>query len=155
MTDSNWTPGERFEKEITDELDRLDELDGVPLYDLSIDVDPDPSDWLEWDERERVAAIEEAHRLRLPEGHPTPGGGWMLHASMHCIVENQLAADHPPAARETVTRLRAEGVSRHDAIHALASVVASHLQRAARSRALVGVAAMERDYRALNASVWK
>jgi hypothetical protein len=47
-----------------------------------------------------------------------------MHALMHVIVENQLAGGDPPEVRATLERLSRAGVARHDAIHALGSVVA-------------------------------
>ena len=43
------------------------------------------------------------------------------------IVENQIAfGDKMPVAK-TLTRLRAEGLNRHEAIHAIANTLAKHL----------------------------
>ena len=52
-----------------------------------------------------------------------------MHATMHAVVENQLAENDDPVVR-ALSRLMKEGLSRHDAIHALASVVARHLYEA-------------------------
>lgn len=47
-----------------------------------------------------------------------------LHAITHVVVENQvLLGDETPVA-STLERLRQEGLSRHDAIHAIGSVLA-------------------------------
>ncbi len=78
---------------------------------------PDPDAWLALDESERVALVERYHRrarVRLPNRR--------LHAVVHVVVENQLAG-RLPAAERALARLTAEGLDRHDAIHALASVV--------------------------------
>lgn len=48
-----------------------------------------------------------------------------LHALAHVIVENQLAEDLPEA-RRALERLLGEGLDRHDAIHAIASVLMGH-----------------------------
>ena len=45
---------------------------------------------------------------------------------MHVIVENQLAANDEPVVR-ALGRLMKEGLSRHDAVHAIGSVVAEEV----------------------------
>jgi hypothetical protein len=41
----------------------------------------------------------------------------------HVVVENQIALGEPPAVREALARLMGEGLDRHDALHAVGSVV--------------------------------
>lgn len=54
--------------------------------------------------------------MRLPNAR--------LHAVTHVVVENQvLLGDETPVAA-TLERLRSEGLPRHDAIHAIGSVLA-------------------------------
>ncbi len=48
------------------------------------------------------------------------------HAGIHAAVETQLAMD-VPNARSTLGRLRKSGLTRHDAIHAIGSVLAEHI----------------------------
>ena len=48
------------------------------------------------------------------------------HAALHAIVENQIALNLEPVVR-AMHRLRNEGLTRHDAVHAIGSVVAEHL----------------------------
>ena len=82
---------------------------------------PEPESWLELDERERTHLIETRHRvarIKLPNVK--------VHAVLHAIVENQLALDLDPVVR-AMDRLMKEGLTRHDAIHAIGSVVAGHL----------------------------
>ena len=84
---------------------------------------PLPS-WLEDDESLRAAAVESYHRgLANHPAMPNP----RLHALMHVIVENQLAADQPVEVRPTLERLVDDGLTRHEAIHAIGSVVAEQL----------------------------
>jgi hypothetical protein len=87
--------------------------------------DPDrdlvAGEWLDLDEQERMMLVEDyhrRHRIRMPslEGH----------AVMHTVVENQLALDKPVVVA-TFGRLRREGLDRHDAVHAIGSVLASHM----------------------------
>jgi hypothetical protein len=89
-------------------------------YDPSRDLAAD--EWLDLDEQERMMLVEDyhrRHRIRMPsvEGH----------AVAHTIVETQLALGEPVVVA-TCARLRTEGLDRHDAIHAIGSVLASQLQ---------------------------
>ena len=58
-------------------------------------------------------------RVRLPNPQ--------LHAVLHLVVENQVAlgAEIPVAA--ALRRLVGEGLARHDALHAIGSVLAEHM----------------------------
>jgi hypothetical protein len=82
---------------------------------------PDPAAWLELDEQERLDRVERYHRrarIDLPN--------CTIHATIHVAVENQLAADDEPAVR-ALARLMKEGLSRHDAVHAIGSLVAEQI----------------------------
>jgi hypothetical protein len=82
---------------------------------------PDPEDWLSLDEAERMELIEAHHvqgGIELPNAR--------AHAAFHAIVENQIAlGDELPVLRK-VRSLMASGLDRHDAIHAIAWVLADH-----------------------------
>jgi hypothetical protein len=87
--------------------------------------DPDTlrhvADWLQTDEGERielVAAYHHRNRVHLPNAQ--------LHAVIHVVVENQLAVGEKVVV-ETLARLQREGLSRHDALHAIGSVLAADL----------------------------
>ena len=80
---------------------------------------PNAQVWLALDEDEHILLVERAHRR---VAHKLPNV--KLHAVFHVIVENQLAMG-VSSVRETLDRLRSEGLSRHDAIHAIGSVVVS------------------------------
>ena len=85
------------------------------------DHGPDPNAWLGLDEDTKIDLVVEYHRRHRPG---TPRG--RLHATFHTIVENQLAANEPVVV-ETLQRLQNEGLSRHDAIHAIGSVLAAQV----------------------------
>ena len=87
--------------------------------------DPDTpvrgSDWLAIDEGERIEMVSSYHRrkkIRLPNAP--------LHSVIHVVVENQLALGEEAVVR-TLARLQAEGLGRHDALHAIGSVLAADL----------------------------
>ena len=92
---------------------------------------PHPQEWLDTDELTRIAVVESYHRragIRLPNVR--------LHATFHVIVENQVAlGDETPAAK-TLERLMNEGVDRHEAIHAVASVLTDHITDVLRGSSL-------------------
>jgi hypothetical protein len=99
-------------------IDAFDELgDGGMDYDP--DVGPDPAHWLALDEAERLRQAKDYHErydalLVEPEIH-----GWI-----HVMIENRIAMGAQQPAREALERLMAEGLTRHEAVHALGSVLA-------------------------------
>jgi hypothetical protein len=82
---------------------------------------PDAVEWLALDEQERIALVEAYHReakVKLPNVK--------MHAAVHAVVENQIAEGHEPVIR-AMSRLASTGLSRHDALHAIGTVLAEHL----------------------------
>jgi hypothetical protein len=82
---------------------------------------PQSADWLETDEGERIELVSSYHRRKKVQ-LPSP----QLHAVIHVVVENQLALGEEVVV-ETLARLQSEGLSRHDALHAIGSVLATDL----------------------------
>ena len=81
---------------------------------------PVAADWLDLDEEERLLLVEAYHRdARIS----MPKSARKLHASMHVAVENQLVENDEPVVR-ALGRLMKEGLTRHDAVHAIGSLVA-------------------------------
>ena len=73
---------------------------------------------------ERTAIVESCHDslgIELPNS--------TVHAVIHTVVENQLAMDDAPV-HEAFNRLLAEGLDRHDALHAVGSVLAELMLKA-------------------------
>jgi uncharacterized protein len=79
---------------------------------------PDPQEWLSLDEQERLDLVEEYHRRARVELPNATG-----HAIAHVIVENQIALGDELAVERTLNRLVAEGLDRHDAVHAIGLVL--------------------------------
>jgi len=79
---------------------------------------PDPEEWLELDESQRLDAVMAYHRRnRLSVGQSA-----RMHAATHVIVENQVAMGDMTVVPATLERLMQEGLDRHDAVHAIGSV---------------------------------
>ncbi len=78
--------------------------------------------WLELDESERMQLVARYHRrqrIHLPNE--------TIHALMHVIVENQVALGDSFPAKAVLIRLMNEGLDRHEAIHAIGSVLSEKL----------------------------
>ncbi len=83
---------------------------------------PDPDEWQSMDEDERITLVMEHHResgVELPNEQ--------THAAIHVIVENQIALGDEVPTQATVERLIREGLDRHDAIHAVGSVLVNFM----------------------------
>lgn len=84
---------------------------------------PNPEEWLELDELERIALVRRYHRrkqIKLPNAE--------MHATLHALVESQVAMGDEIPVKRTLERLQRAGLDRHDAIHAVANVLVLHLQ---------------------------
>ena len=84
--------------------------------------DPDPETWLEMDESERIILIEEYHKrakIKLPNH--------TAHATIHAIVESQIAMGDDLPVKAALQRLISEGLDRHEAIHAIGAIVAEQM----------------------------
>lgn len=89
-------------------------------YDPNASLDPQQWDLL--DEDEKLALVQQYHE-RFDSDLPDMG----LHSLVHTIVENQIALGHKFPVAATLARLEREGLDRHDAIHAIASILVNHL----------------------------
>src|SRR6516165_6447052 len=81
-------------------------------------VSPDPEEWLALGEQERIDLARDYHRkarIRLPNAK--------VHATVHAIVETQIALGDETPARRTAQRLMDAGLDRHEAIHAIGWVL--------------------------------
>jgi hypothetical protein len=85
-------------------------------------VPPDPEEWSSLGEGEQINLVEDYHRrarIRLPN--------LTVHAVIHAVVESQIALGDEIPVKRTLERLMSEGLDRHDAIHAVGSVLAGHM----------------------------
>jgi hypothetical protein len=96
-------------------------------------IDPDPEWWLGLDEDKAVLLVEKYHRAarqRMPN--------LRVHAIIHAIVESQVALGDETPVAATLRRLRAEGLDRHNAIHAIGSALTGMIWEVTTGRADAG-----------------
>jgi len=94
---------------------------------------PDAEAWLALDEAARIRLALEHHRrarVRLPNA--------TLHATIHAIVETQAALGDDTPVRRTLDRLQAEGLGRHEAIHAIGVTLVEQMNNLMRDRGSTG-----------------
>lgn len=92
------------------------------------EVPPDAAAWLALDEQHRIDLTESYHRT-LREKVPK----LKAHATIHAIVENQIAEGVEPVVR-AMGRLMGQGLSRHEALHVVGTVLAEHIYDVMNSR---------------------
>ena len=79
---------------------------------------PHSETWLELDETERIDLVIDYHRRSRVELESPK-----LHAMTHVVVENQVALGDATPVPATLDRLMDEGLDRHEAIHAIGSIL--------------------------------
>lgn len=113
------------------------------------EVTPDRVEWLATTEADRLAAVRRHHKS-VTRGTESPA----LHAAIHVVVETQLAERHP-AATAAMDRLIADGLSRHDALHAIGSLVAEDIFDILKSRRPHDPKTYARKLYQLTAASWR
>ena len=89
-------------------------------YDPMLELDPKQWDLL--DDDERVSVVMKYHQeagIELPDEY--------THALLHVIVENQIAQEEETPVEAVLHRLTDENLDRHDAVHAIAIILANHM----------------------------
>jgi len=100
-------------------------------------------------ESERLDAVRRQHKkAKCRAGSPS------VHAAIHVTVENQLAEGHGEATAAMV-RLLAEGLERHDALHAIGSIVAHEMFDIVKVERPHDPEVYARRLRALTAASWR
>jgi hypothetical protein len=89
---------------------------------------PNAEEWLAIDDSERIALVAEYHKRNKLKAMNKK-----MHASIQAIVENQIA-EGIPQVTETLARLMAEGLGRHEALHAIGDVLADYILRLTRGK---------------------
>lgn len=113
---------------------------------------PNPSAWLALDEQMRIElalAYHKSAKLKAPN--------LQAHAVIHVIIENQLAEGVAAVVR-ALERLQRQGLSRHDSVHAIGSVLTEHLFDQSKSNADADSGTLNARYEAgverLSAQQW-
>jgi len=110
---------------------------------------PDPAIWLATPDADRLDAVRRHHKKKKFRG-----GRLELHTAIHVAVETQLAEGHPDATA-ALRRLLAEGLDRHEALHAIGSVVAAEMFDIAKSHRTHDPQAYSDKLRQLTAASWR
>lgn len=111
-------------------------------------VGPASKAWLELDEGGQAEVV-----LRYHSRQRARAGNLRLHAIIHATIETQLAEGHT-GARAALERLLKQGLDRHEAIHAIGSVMAEHIHGAMQGVAF-DAAQYERRLSKLDAASWR
>ena len=80
------------------------------------------------DQEHQAALWARVAREHEEAPHPELSGGRLrLHLAVHVVVETQLDEGRPPQVQESLARLLARGLGRHEAIHAIGEVAAEEV----------------------------
>jgi len=90
-------------------------------------VPPDALAWLETDEKQRVELVKAYHHSIGEMSQE------VVHSTLHVIVENQAIMGDKMPVKEKLRQLMAQGLDRHDAIHAISIALVKHLDRLSRT----------------------
>jgi Domain of unknown function (DUF1841) len=85
-------------------------------------LEPDRQWWEALDDDERISMVMDHHQeagIEPPDEY--------THASLHVVVENQIAMGEETPVEAVLCRLVDENLDRHDAVHAIASILINHM----------------------------
>lgn len=119
----------------------------VTEYDA--DRAPDPEGWRAGNEMQLVDLVQAYHRARqilVPNER--------VHAALHVMVENQVALGAATPVADAVIRLMGEGMSRHDAIHAVGAILSKHMHQATSTGVPISREVYFADVRAVSKESW-
>jgi hypothetical protein len=120
MDDDEILDGDAGDDAFAAEID--DAVESVTGMSYDPALAPDSAHWLELGEDERILLAEAYHRrarIVMPNEK--------VHAIIHVVVENQVALGDELPVRRAIERLMGEGLDRHDAVHAVGSVLTAYL----------------------------
>lgn len=126
--------------------------DGEPLYDYDAEIRLNDSDWSELDELDKILAVDVYHREKKP--HPLAHVAHH-HAIIHVAIEDQNLSGDPPETRVALERLIGEGLSRHEAIHAIGSILYETVSSLIDDDREPDMNAYARDLATLTRSTWE
>ena len=111
----------------------------------------DEEQWSDLDESEQIDLVVDYHHR---SGEKLPD--LKVHASLHVIVENQVLMNDETPIAAALGRLINEGLDRHDAIHAIASVLSKTMFDAMNSKSDDDISARYfREVAELTAAKWR
>jgi len=113
----------RADADVDDTFPYDDDDLGSPMAAYDPLVEPDPDRWLALEEDEALRLVKAYHRRA---GIDIPGAD--MHAIIHLVIENQIAEGDALPVRRKLDALVDEGLDRHEAIHAIGSVLMIHLR---------------------------
>jgi hypothetical protein len=118
-------------------------------YDPNFPIDEEQ--WSDRDESEQIDLVVDYHR-RAGEKL----SNLTAHAGLHVVVENQVLMKEEIPISAALGRLMDEGLDRHDAIHAIASVLSMTMFDAVNSRSDDDISARYfREVADLTAAKWR
>lgn len=110
---------------------------------------PDPQRWRAQNEEDLIDIVQRYHRrekIALPNERS--------HAAIHVMIENQVALGEETPVPGAIDRLMGEGLSRHDAIHAVGAILITHMTRAVQENRPVSREAYYDAVRVLTKESW-
>jgi len=114
-------------------------------------IEPESEKWLKLSEENRIAIIESYvrnHEKTIEEE------AFLLHSSIHMVVENQLA-ENIESTKEAYNRLLRQGLNRHEAIHAIGAVVTEDIYDMLKNKKTFNHEKYKNRLRKLTAKKWK
>jgi hypothetical protein len=112
---------------------------------------PDPRTWILIDDTEKQLAVERHHRDL--DDHPAIPNA-RVHALLHVVVENQLASGEETEVWDALERLMNADLTRHEAIHAIGSVLIEEIVAMGREQRRYDRHAIARALARLSAADW-
>ena len=112
---------------------------------------PNPEEWLALDEGERIYLVQEFHSTLAEE---LPENAASMHATIHVVVENQLALQVQPVPA-TIEKLVRQGLDRHEAIHAVGAILAEDIFEILKNSKKPSLNRYRRRLNKLTAKRWK
>lgn len=112
---------------------------------------PEPGAWLALDEVIRIERVKDYHSsaaIQVPDA--------AAHAALHVTVENQIAMGLAYVA-DACARLVGEGLSRHEAVHAVAAVLTGYMTELVRDNAppALALARYQANCERMTAESWR
>jgi hypothetical protein len=110
---------------------------------------PDPAEWTSLSESQRIALVEDYHRRA---GISVPN--MRVHAAAHAVIESQAALGDELPVQRAIQRLMDGGLDRHEAVHAVGSVLANTIFEISKDRE-VSQAAYNAEVEKLTVERWR